>query len=286
MQRLIVPTDASIERLDVFVARQQPLLSRSSVQKLCHDGRVQVGGDVAKASYKVRPGDMITVEFDPKELDEIPAIQLPILYEDDDCIVIDKPVGVLTHSKGNFNPEATVATFIRGKVHGLSGERAGIVHRLDRATSGVIICAKTPETLHWLQKEFSSRKVKKEYQAVISGRLYPPMAKVDLPIGRNPRRPKSFHVTPEGRSAETVYETVQTGNHRSLVSLKPHTGRTHQLRVHLQYLGHPIIGDELYGGEPFERLLLHAHTLEITLPSRKRKVFESPVPEVFQESLS
>lgn len=285
MQRFHVEPEHSLSRLDVYLTEQLPELSRSSVQKLCQDGRVMVNGEPERTSYKVRASDDITVEFDPKDLTEIPAIELPIIYEDDDCLVIDKPAGILTHSKGNFNPEATVATFIRDKVHDLDGERAGIVHRLDRATSGVMICAKTPDALSWLQKQFSSRKVKKEYLAVVSGALEPPAAVIDLPIGRNSRKPKTFHVTPEARPAETVYETLQVGPNCSLVSLKPRTGRTHQLRVHMHYLKHPIVGDELYDGPSYDRMLLHAHKLEITLPNKQRRVFESPLPPAFNEAV-
>lgn len=285
MQRFHVEPGDPNSRLDVYLTEQLPELSRSSVQKLCQDGRVMVNGEPERTSYKVRANDDITVEFDPKDLTEIPVIELPIIYEDDDCLVIDKPVGVLTHSKGNFNPEATVATFIRDKVHDLDGERAGIVHRLDRATSGVMICAKTPDALSWLQKQFSSRKVKKEYTAVVSGVLNPAAAVIDLPIGRNHRKPKTFHVTPEGRPAETVYETLQVGPNYSLVSLKPKTGRTHQLRVHMHYLKHPIVGDELYDGPPYDRMLLHAHKLEITLLNKQRRVFKSPLPPEFNEAV-
>ncbi len=282
MQKFAVD-NSDIGRLDVFLVEKIPELSRSSIVKLCSDDKVLVNGENQPTKYKVKANDEIIVYFDPKDLDEIPNIDLPVLYEDDDCLVIDKPAGVLTHSKGGFNPEATVATFIRGKVIGIEGERAGIVHRLDRATSGVIICAKTPEALKWLQKQFSSRKVKKQYIAVIDGSMDPSEAIIDMPIARNPRNPKTFHVSQEGKPAITSYRTTKTENKLSLLELAPETGRTHQLRVHLAHQGHPIVGDQMYGGSDNERLMLHAHILEITLPNRERKVFVAEVPKEFDK---
>ena len=212
-----------------------------------------------------------------KNQKSIPDIELPIIFEDDDCVVINKPVGLLTHSKGAFNPEATVATWLSNRTTDMDGERAGIVHRLDRATSGVMICAKSPEALAWLQKQFSQRKVKKSYIAIIAGQLDPEEAIIDMPIERNPKAPATFRVGNNGKSATTHYKTIESSEHYSLLELKPETGRTHQLRVHLKHLGHPIVGDVLYNGKPGERLFLHAQSLEITLPNRERKVFNVPI---------
>ena len=164
----------------------------------------------------------------------------------------------------------------------MDGERAGIVHRLDRATSGVMICAKTPEALSWLQKQFSERKVKKTYVAVVKGALSEPEAVIDMPIERNPRKPQTFRVGANGKPSVTAYKVLKTGNGYSLLELKPTTGRTHQLRVHLHKLGHPIVGDELYDGPEAERLFLHATSLEITLPDKQRKTFEAPAPLSFR----
>ncbi len=277
--------DDARKRLDVVVAEQVPELSRSSVRKLIDEQKVQVNGTTQKQNYKVKPGDAVQVDFNAIELDEIPKIDLEILYEDDDCIVINKPIGVLTHSKGAFNPEGTVATFIAPKVQEAAGDRAGIVHRLDRATSGVIICAKTPEALSDLQKQFSERNVKKTYYAVVEGELEPKAAEIDVPILRNPRDPKTFKPSLDGKPATTRYEVIEEGNSYSLVKLNPQTGRTHQLRVHLKHLGHPIVGDEIYEGLPHKRMLLHAEQLEITLPNRQRKVFKAPLPKEFHDIL-
>ena len=224
---------------------------------------------------------LVKTIYNPDIASEIPKIELPILYEDDNCLVVDKPVGLLSHSKGAFNPEATVATFIAPKLHNLSGDRSGIVHRLDRVTSGVMICAKTPEALAWLQKQFSQRRVKKTYYAIVAGHLRPSEAIIDMPIERHPRMPKTFRTGLQGKPAVTEYKVIQSSSPYDLVKLKPQTGRTHQLRVHLKQLGHPIVGDVLYGGEPADRLYLHAESLELTLPDKQRKVFNVPVPKTF-----
>ncbi len=274
------------QRLDQKVVELIPELSRGFAARLIEDGKVTVNGVVAaKPGYKLRENDEVVVDYDPSELEQIPDIDLPVLYEDDDCVVISKPVGTLSHSKGAFNPEATVATWLRSRLAGgLGGERGGIVHRLDRATSGVMICAKNPDALHWLQKQFAARNVHKTYAAVVTGRMNPPEAIIDMPIERNPKAPATFRVGAQGKHAKTAYKTVASNDRYSLLELKPETGRTHQLRVHLEHFHHPIVGDTVYGGEPAERLYLHAEQLEITLlKGHERKVFTAPVPPAFRE---
>lgn len=277
---------AKAERLDQYVVRRLPSLSRSAAAQLIEGGKVSVNGQAqSKAGYRVKADDAVQIDYDAAEHSVIPEIDLPVIYEDDDCVVIDKPAGVLSHSKGSFNPEATVATWLSGRVPGLEGERAGIVHRLDRATSGVMICAKTPEALAWLQKQFSQRKTGKTYTAVVDGVMDNPEAMIDMPIERNPKKPQTFRAGAGGKSALTAYKVVRTDGKRSLLELKPKTGRTHQLRVHMEKIGHPIVGDTLYGGEAADRMLLHANALTITLPSRERKTFEVPAPAEFEEAL-
>lgn len=277
-----IPSEHVGKRLDAYCLKQLTDLNRSYVQKLIERAAITVNGEQKKTGYKLRLGDTVTIDHDEAEHTSIPDIDLPVIYEDDDCIVINKPVRILSHSKGSFNPEATVATFIARKVSGIEGDRAGIVHRLDRATSGVMICAKNAESQHWLQKQFAQRKTKKTYYAVIHGQLEPNEAIIDMPIERNPKQPKQFRVGRDGKAAQTAYKTVQSGNKYSLIELKPVTGRTHQIRVHLKQVGHPIVGDALYGGEPSERLMLHAACLELTLPSRKRMTFSAPTPTELQ----
>lgn len=281
--RYTVSEEQARERLDVFVARQMPQLSRAFVQKLCDDGLVRVNGKAEKPGYKLRANEMVEVDYDPNAF-RVEDIDLPVLYEDDNCIVINKPAGVLTHALGIHGDEPSVASFIRSKVTGLDGERAGVVHRLDRATSGVIICAKNQAALSALQKQFAQRKTKKTYIAVVEGRPNPDEAVIDMPIERNPKAPATFRVGPNGKPAKTHYKVLKTGKKYSLVELKPETGRTHQLRVHMAKIGRPIVGDPLYGhGKHGDRLYLHALSLEITIPGGERKTFTAPLPKEFEE---
>lgn len=273
------------ERLDQRVVAMLPQLSRAYAAKLIETKRVSVNGQSqVKPGYKLRPDDEVTIEYDEAEEEHIPDIELEVLYEDNDCVVIYKPVGILTHSKGAYNPEATVATWLRSRLQDMEGGRAGIVHRLDRATSGVMICAKNTEALSWLQKQFAQRRTKKTYLAVVKGSMSPEAAIIDMPIERNPKAPATFRVGEQGKPAKTTYRTLVNSKTHSLVELKPETGRTHQLRVHLAHQGHPIVGDTFYGGQPADRLYLHAAELELTiLAGHERKVFRAAVPPEFQE---
>lgn len=277
-------------RLDVYLQRLYGNVPRAQLQRLIKDSKVTVNGEVkTKTGYMVKETDDVVVDFDFK-IPEPASIELPVLYEDTDCVVINKPLGILTHSKGVFNPEGTVASWLATRSDFMfekeeGNMRAGIVHRLDRATSGVMICAKNPEALRHLQKQFQDRKAKKTYIARVAGEVTPPEAMIDLPIERNPKQPQRFRVGQNGKSSQTSYLVQQQVNQGSgidsILELKPATGRTHQLRVHLDYIKHPIVGDVFYDGRPAERLFLHAHQLEITLPSRDRTTFTSPVPSIF-----
>lgn len=277
--------DAGV-RTDVFIAKKYPDFTRSSLETLFENNRVIIGNKPLRPAYKVKPGDVVLVD-DQLIKSKPPIIEIPIIYEDDDVIVLNKPEGTLSHSKGAINNEGTVASFIKPKLDKqLTGNRAGIVHRLDRATSGVMIAAKNQDSLIWLQKQFSSRKTKKSYLAVIEGVLDPKEAIIDAPIARNSKKPQTFIVTSSGKPSQTHYKLIKqfdrSGSPYSLLELKPHTGRTHQLRVHLKYLNHPIIGDHVYGIAG-DHLLLHASSLELTLPNRQRKVFTVEPPAYFKE---
>jgi 23S rRNA pseudouridine1911/1915/1917 synthase len=294
MKNIVIEEDYASERLDKVAAQLCPEFSRSALEKLIVHGQITVNGQSAKTKYKLKVGDTIsitTTQLDRSHDD----IDIPIIYEDDDVVVLNKQAGVLTHSKGQFNKEGTVATWLQthAKALGLHepefwlSERAGIVHRLDRATSGIIICAKTKETHVALQKQFSQRTVKKTYLAVIAGELPETVGIIDVPIQRNPKKPATFRVGVNGKSAQTAFqvENTITKNNKlySLVELRPTTGRTHQLRVHMQYLHRPIMGDDFYDGETSERLMLHAQELEITLPGGKRRRFYVDPPQEFAE---
>jgi 23S rRNA pseudouridine1911/1915/1917 synthase len=282
----VTPTDSGL-RADIFIANNYPQFTRATLAKLFDGIHVLVNDQSVKHGYKLRVSDRIKVDVSP--LEGMPVtVDIPIIYENDDVVVMDKPAGMLTHSKGSFNAEATVASFLATKITDprLTGNRAGIVHRLDRVTSGVIIGAKNSATQAWLQKQFSSRKVKKTYLAVVEGVPEPKTAIIDAPIGRNPRHPQTFTVTSLGRPAQTEYNLLKTSSGKdiseSLVELKPTTGRTHQLRVHMAYIGHPIVGDNVYGHQN-QHMMLHAYKLELTIPGGQRKVFSAPIPENFKE---
>lgn len=296
MQTLQVDGETKGKRFDVVATEMLPMLSRAYVHVLIEGKRILLNGQAEKAGYKLREGDQITTDFDPKELEQIADIDLPILYEDDNLLVINKPEGVISHSRGKYWNEPSVASFVRQKTGapnelqtnslgwstGQAGERSGIVHRLDRATSGVMICAKNQATLSWLQRQFSDRKVKKTYVALVSGHLSPKEAIINMPIERNPKAPATFRVGANGKPAVTKYKVLESRGAYDMVQLEPTTGRTHQLRVHLAYQKHPIVGDVLYDGKPAARLYLHASSLEITLPDGTRKRFSAPLPKVFK----
>jgi len=287
MQHFIVDEPASGKRLDVFLSEMMPRLSRAFVQKLCDTDKVMVNNVPARSGAKVREGQEVTVHYDLEQLGNIPSIDLPIIYEDNDCLVINKPAGILTHAPGDFHAEPSVASFLRDKLQDLEGSRGGIVHRLDRATSGVLICAKNQAALSFLQKQFAQRKVKKIYMAIVTGTLKHPEAVIDMPIERNPKAPATFRVGANGKPSVTAYHVLQHDGTYSLLELKPTTGRTHQLRVHLAAQGHPIVGDPIYGSGKFgDRLYLHALSLEITTPDRERRTFVAPIPVEFDNLMN
>ena len=256
-------------RLDLMMAEIYKSYNRSTLQKFIEYGFVTVDWDVVKKpSQKFERCVKIDLKIPDimKNADLVPEV----IYEDDNVVVLDKPAGLLSMAKGQYCPENTLEKY------GL------LVHRLDRDTSGVVILAKNPETQIFLKKQFQERKTHKIYYAVVEGRLKLDEAKIDLPLARDLKRPTTFRVDPGGKASETYYKVVKTNNEHSLVELRPVTGRTHQLRVHMKYLGHPILGDIVYGGEKADRLYLHAKSLEITLPGGKRTTFEAKIPESFK----
>ena len=276
----IVPTK---QRLDIHLSTDfDPSISRSLWQKYIKAGYVSVNHQVVTApKFEIDETDEIAVKLPEQEQ---ASAELPVLYEDDDVMVVNKPSGLLTHAKGGLSTEPTVAEIIRPKTSFASGtDRPGIVHRLDRDTSGVLIIAKTAKAAAHLQQQFAQRTTKKTYLAVTDGVPKLSAAKIDLPIGRNPAAPSTFRVDPNGKPAQTTYRVLTATDNQALIELKPTTGRTHQLRVHMAYLNTPILGDRVYGKPDASRLMLHAHKLEITLPSGERKTFETAIPSVFTE---
>ncbi len=276
-------------RLDVFLQQKYPQYSRSLLQKMILNEHVTINGKIKTIpKEKVKDGQSIELDTSALSINDQKPLKLEVLYEDSDCVVINKPLGVLVHSKGEYNPEQTVATWLRERkdfTFTSENDRGGIVHRLDRATSGVMICAKNRVALGKLQKQFQLRKAKKVYIARVEGILQQHHAVIDLPIERNPRKPQTFRVGNNGKLAQTEYKVLDKIGSDSILELRPVTGRTHQLRVHMNYLKHPIVGDVLYDGRSASRLFLHAHELEITVPSSERMTFSASVPEIFYESI-
>ena len=266
------------KRLDSELAKRYPETSRSTWQKHIKAGHVSVNDKVI-TSPKHDVTDIDSIAVNAPEMPDFSKNELPIIYIDDNVIVINKPSGILSHAKGALSDEFTVAEFFRRyTTHNLDTNRPGIIHRLDRDTSGVMIGARNPGTATMLQKQFSDRKVKKVYYAVLDGVPKLDKANIDLPIGRNPTAPSTFRVDGNGKSALTRYEIIAINKKYSLIKLQPQTGRTHQLRVHMKYINTPILGDKVYG-KPAKRLYLHAASLEITIPSGNRQVFLAPIPQ-------
>ena len=256
------------KRLDHMMVEIFKSYNRSTLQKFIESGFVRVDGIVAKKpNQKFVEGAYIELDV-PEEMKNA-DVEPDVIYEDDDVIVMNKPAGLLSEPRGQYCPEKTLADF------------GYIAHRLDRDTSGVVILAKTEEIQHFLKKQFQDRTVHKTYVAVVCGRPKLDEARIDLPLIRDSKRPTTFRVDANGKEAETFYRVLKTNDVYSMVELKPTTGRTHQLRVHMKYLGHPILGDPVYGTEKADRLYLHARELEITLPSGERKTFKAKVPREF-----
>ena len=269
-------------RLDIYLSTKfDTTISRSLWQKYIKAGYVSVNSKVVTTpKFEVDETDEIALNLPEKEQADV---DLPILYEDDDVIVVNKPSGLLTHAKGGLSDEPTVAEIIRPKTSfATDTDRPGIVHRLDRDTSGLLIIAKNPESAAHLQRQFAERTAKKTYIAITDSKPKLNAAKIDLPIGRNPSAPSTFRIDPNGKPAQTTYHVLTENDTQSLVELKPTTGRTHQLRVHLAHLNAPILGDRVYGKSSDCRMMLHAQKLEITLPSGERKVFEAAIPDEFK----
>lgn len=282
----IVGEDAGGVRLDRFLADRHPDVSRSAVQREIREGRVLVAGEVvSRPSQSLRPGQ--TVSWTPPQAAELEpkAIALSVLFEDDTLIVIDKPTGLVIHPGAGKHDATLVEGLLATRSLPQSDDpaRPGIVHRLDKETSGVIVVAKTPSALSGLQRQFAERTVAKSYLAVVEGKLEEDEGMIDAPVGRDPARPSRMAVLSTGRSAQTDFDVLERLGDRALVWARPHTGRTHQIRVHFSYIKHPVVGDSIYPGRMAAgRLMLHAWRLAIRHPvSGDVLQFEAPVPEAF-----
>ena len=310
MNKVILTADesASGERIDKFISANTSL-TRSSAVKLIEEGEVLANGAKAAKSLRISAGDIIEVNIpDPKEIDAEPQeIALDVVYEDGDIIVINKPVGMVVHPAAGHSDGTLVNALLhhcKGSLSGVGGElRPGIVHRIDKETSGLIVCAKNDNAHLFLSEELKEHAVSRTYYAIAVGRFKDETGTVDAPIGRNPRDRKKMAVVTSaelqkgnGRSAVTHYRVLEGFEGFTLLECELETGRTHQIRVHMAHIGHPLMGDTVYGGghTKFEKqnsaLLqgqcLHAKRLKLKHPvSREQMRFECELPEYFEELL-
>jgi len=283
-----VPPERAGGRLDQFLAEQLPSLSRARIQALVKSGHVTVNGAAAKSSAKARAGDRIElIEPEPTPC-EVSARDIPlsILYEDDNLIVIDKPAGLVVHPAAGHRDDTLVNALLHHctSLSGVGGvERPGIVHRLDKETSGCLVAAKNDVAHRSLVRQFAGREVTKIYLAMAAGRFRRASGEVDAPIGRHPIHRQKMAIVERGRAARTGWRVLGDYPWGSLVECTLHTGRTHQIRVHLKHLGHPVLGDEVYGKRgDFQRQMLHAWRLGFTHPKTGAPVtFQSPIPQDF-----
>nr|MBN1228445.1 RluA family pseudouridine synthase [Anaerolineae bacterium] len=293
---LLVP-DSDGERLDKYVASSLPGTSRTHVQHLVESGHITVNNEPTRSSYRLVSGDVIRVNLPAAEPDEVfpQRIDLDILYEDDTLCAINKPAGMVVHpAYGNRTGTLVNAALAHWpQMRGIGGnvERSGVVHRLDKETSGVIVLAKNEETHAALQEQFKQRSVYKRYLALVEGLPTSTSGVIEAPIGRDQRQRKMMSVQPGGREAATRYDLVEDLGTHALLSLEPYTGRTHQIRVHLSWLGHPVVGDRVYGYRKqrikMKRFFLHAAELHIDSPSTgERLKFSAPMPAHLEDTLA
>ncbi|MGC9397714.1 MAG: RluA family pseudouridine synthase [Anaerolineae bacterium] len=282
------------ERIDKYVAEALPDLSRSAVQRLIDEGQVTLNGEVPKPAADVSVGDEIVVRIPPPELVELTSQPLPldVLYEDADIIVVNKSAGRVVHP-GAGHPDGTLVNALLAHcpdLRGVGGKlRPGIVHRLDKETSGVLVVAKHDAAIRHLQRQFKHRSVEKTYVALLIGNLAEPEGFIEAPVGRHPTQRKRMAVVPNGKMARTRWAVTQRlrddeGRRYTLVEVGLLTGRTHQIRVHFHWLGYPLVGDATYGPrrDPLDapRQFLHARDLTLTHPvTGERMTFTVPLPE-------
>jgi 23S rRNA pseudouridine1911/1915/1917 synthase len=280
-------------RLDRYVSEQCPELSRTYAQRLITDGYITVNDHVAKASFKLSIGDRLRVVIPPTAPSPLSpeAIPLNIIYEDNDLLAVDKPAGLTVHPAPG-HPGHTLVNAILSHFPGLAdisdSLRPGIVHRLDKDTSGVMLVAKNRTSQQNLSDQFKAHSVDKAYLVLVKGRLTPEQGIIEAPMGRDPRNRKRMAVVTEGREARTEYRVIKYLGNYTLLEVMPETGRTHQIRVHLSAIGYPVVGDSVYGVKsPYlARQFLHASRLGLKHPSTGEYVeFTSDLPPDLEQAL-
>lgn len=293
--RLTVPRQSARLRLDQFLARELPQFSRARLQRLIRNHNVTVNGSPAQPSDSVRGEDRVEVnEPPPEKIDSLPEdIALDVLYQDEDLIVINKPAGLVVHPGAGQREHTLVNAllFHFPKLSGIGGkERPGIVHRLDKDTTGCLVIARTDEAHRSLSAQFAERTVEKIYLALVAGKLRKQAGTIEEKIGRHPVHRQRMSTCSRGRPAKTDYRVLSSSSEVSLVECRLHSGRTHQIRVHLHHLGHPVLGDKVYGGrfaKSFPRQMLHAWKLAFRHPrTHEWKQFEAPLPLDFQDAVA
>ena len=307
---LAVPVESTAERLDLFLRTHCPQHSRSSIQALIKAGAIRVNGQKTRPAYLVQPGDEIAVELpEPEPIAARPeALPLSIAYEDDDLLVVNKAAGMTVHPA----PGATEGTLVNALLHhcrdlsGINGAlRPGIVHRLDRETSGLLLVAKRDAAHRTLAASLQAHQIERRYAALVWGVLREENGRIEAPIGRHPKNRKKMAVVADGRAAATNFKVAKRCPFTTLVECQLETGRTHQIRVHLAHIGHPVFGDPVYGGRDqargirpeyrrqancmlslIKRQALHAKKLRFAHPTTGEVMeFAAPLPEDFQAAL-
>lgn len=298
METVIVKENNRKKRLDSFISEECGLnLSRTMVKKLLDEEKILVNNKLQKASYKPEIGDILTIDIPkPKEIKlEAQDIPVPVVYEDNDIIVVNKPKGMVVHP-ANGNPDGTLVNAIlamcKDSLSGIGGEiRPGIVHRLDKDTSGLLIVAKNDLAHMNMSKQIQERKVTKKYIALVKGNVPEDEATIHMPIARSTKDRKKMAVDAKGKDAITHFKVLKRYGKYTLLELKIDTGRTHQIRVHMSYIGHPVVGDMVYsnGKNEFgvEGQMLHAKSLEFKHPvTNKEMHLEAELPEYFKKVLA
>ena len=296
MEKIVVEDNNLKKRLDSYIVDKIQELSRTTVKRLIDEEKILVNGKKQKSSYKPEKGDCISIDIPEAHEIELEAqnIPVPVIYEDNDIIVVNKPKGMVVHP-ANGNPDGTLVNAIlamcKDSLSGIGGEiRPGIVHRLDKDTSGLLIVAKNDEAHIKMSKQIQDRKVTKKYIALVKGVISENEATIDLPIGRSTKDRKKMAVDAKGKNAITHFKVLKRYNNYTLLELKIDTGRTHQIRVHMSYIGHPVVGDSVYsnGKNEFgvEGQMLHARYLEFKHPITGEELkLEAPIPNYFEDVL-
>lgn len=300
LREITVEQNVDNKRLDKFISEMEEDLSRTTIQRLIEEEKVLVNEQKVKTSYKPISGDKIRIIVEQRPKLELKAQKIPvqIMYEDKDIVVVNKPKGMVVHP-ANGNYDGTLVNALLGMYEDKSdwsfsedeeNFRPGIVHRLDKDTSGLLIVAKNDVALMKMSKEIQERKVTKKYIALVKGNVPDDEATIDLPIARSTKDRKKMAVDEKGKNAVTYFKVLKRYDRYTLLELKIATGRTHQIRVHMSYIGHPVVGDEVYsnGKNEFEvkGQMLHAWKLEFIHPITGKKInLEAPVPDYFKEIL-